>query len=59
MLHIIFSVLCRVWIPLKVLQSVALWLVWKTAPDNQSLALPAAIFGAHLALGNWWNGGHL
>ncbi|GAB4822547.1 hypothetical protein N2152v2_009593 [Parachlorella kessleri] len=44
-----------VWLPLKLLQSVALWLVCKTAPDNQSLALPVAAFGIHLALGNAWN----
>ncbi|GBF92525.1 hypothetical protein Rsub_05139 [Raphidocelis subcapitata] len=44
-----------VWIPLKLLQSVSLWLVVKQAPDNKSLALPLALFGAHLALGNYWN----
>lgn len=43
-----------VWIPLKVLQSVAAWLVWKSGSGNE-LVLPMAIFGAHLFLGNWWN----
>lgn len=44
-----------VWIPLKVLQSVALWLVWKAAPTQEDLYLPLALFGTHLFLGNWWN----
>jgi hypothetical protein len=45
-----------VWIPLKVLQSIALWLVVKQAPDRKALALPLALFGTHLFLGNYWNG---
>ncbi|KAK9845322.1 hypothetical protein WJX81_003406 [Elliptochloris bilobata] len=45
-----------VWIPLKVLQSAALWLVWKGGKgDRNKLALPLAVFGLHLFLGNWWN----
>eukprot|EP00877_Chromochloris_zofingiensis_P013440 jgi/Chrzof1/834/Cz01g30180.t1 len=44
-----------VWIPLKVLQSVSLWLVLKEARTREQLALPLALFGAHLLLGNWWN----
>jgi hypothetical protein len=45
-----------VWIPLKAMQTYALWLVMKQAPDNKALALPLSLFGAHLALGNIWNG---
>lgn len=45
-----------VWIPLKVLQSVALWLVLKQADSRKQLVLPLSIFGLHLFLGNWWNG---
>eukprot|EP00884_Botryococcus_braunii_P004210 jgi/Botrbrau1/13790/Bobra.0056s0040.1 len=48
-----------VWIPLKVLQSAALWLVWKTgtAPgaDRSILVAPLTVFGVHMFLGNWWN----
>ncbi|KIZ06941.1 tryptophan-rich sensory protein [Monoraphidium neglectum] len=44
-----------VWIPLKLLQSVSLWLVIKKAPSNQALTLPLLLFGTHLALGNYWN----
>lgn len=44
------------WIPLKVLQSVAVWLVVKQAPSRKELVLPLTLFGIHLALGNWWNG---
>ncbi|EFN54605.1 hypothetical protein CHLNCDRAFT_24614, partial [Chlorella variabilis] len=44
-----------VWIPLKVLQSVAAWLVWRSAPTTQQLYLPLALFVAHLFLGSWWN----
>lgn len=44
-----------VWIPLKVMQSVALWLVWKSAPTPESAVLPLTLFGSHLLLGNWWN----
>lgn len=44
-----------VWIPLKLLQSVALWLVLKTADSKRQLALPLSLFGLHLFLGNWWN----
>ena len=47
--------LCRVWIPLKILQSVALWLVCKEAGDVRTAALPVALFGIHLCLGNLWN----
>ncbi|KAL4421390.1 hypothetical protein ABPG75_010681 [Micractinium tetrahymenae] len=43
------------WIPLKVLQSVALWLVWRSGADQQQLAVPLSLFGLHLFLGNWWN----
>ncbi len=35
---------------------VAVWLVWKSRADKQELALPLTVFGASLALGNWWNG---
>lgn len=35
---------------------VAIWLVWKSRADKQELALPLTVFGASLALGNWWNG---
>ena len=35
---------------------VALWLVWKSTSEKQELALPLTMFGASLALGNWWNG---
>ncbi|KAF6256064.1 TspO/MBR-related protein [Scenedesmus sp. NREL 46B-D3] len=44
-----------VWIPLKVLQSVSLWLVFKQANSRKELLLPAGLFGLHLFLGNWWN----
>lgn len=43
------------WIPLKALQSVAAWLVWKSAPAQDDLYLPLGLFGLHLFLGNWWN----
>jgi len=39
----------------QVLQSVALCLVLRQAEDKKALALPLTAFGAHLALGNWWN----
>lgn len=45
-----------VWIPLKVLQSVAVWLVLKQADTKKELVLPISLFGLHLFLGNWWNG---
>eukprot|EP00882_Tetradesmus_deserticola_P017446 GHRQ01018688.1.p3 GENE.GHRQ01018688.1~~GHRQ01018688.1.p3 ORF type:complete len:129 (+),score=37.55 GHRQ01018688.1:1083-1469(+) len=45
-----------VWIPLKVLQSVSLWLVLKQAGSRKELLLPVSLFGLHLFLGNWWNG---
>ncbi|DBB04486.1 TPA: hypothetical protein ACH3X1_012584 [Trebouxia sp. C0004] len=35
--------------------SVAVWLVWKSRAEKQELALPLTVFGASLALGNWWN----
>ncbi|GIL72937.1 hypothetical protein Vretimale_4586 [Volvox reticuliferus] len=44
-----------VWIPLKIMQSVALWLVCTKAPTAGALAMPLATFGAHMFLGNWWN----
>ncbi|KAK9906787.1 hypothetical protein WJX75_008014 [Coccomyxa subellipsoidea] len=45
-----------VWIPLKILQSAALWLVWKSAgADKASVAVPLTIFGVHALLGNQWN----
>ncbi|CAL8462405.1 g1938 [Coccomyxa elongata] len=45
-----------VWIPLKILQSAALWLVWKSAgSDKASVAVPLTIFGVHALLGNQWN----
>ncbi|KAG2442717.1 hypothetical protein HXX76_002800 [Chlamydomonas incerta] len=44
-----------VWIPLKTMQSVALWLVCTKAKSMSSLALPLAAFGVHMFLGNWWN----
>lgn len=40
-----------------VVVQVALWLVLKTADSKKQLALPLSIFGLHLFLGNWWNGG--
>jgi len=46
------------WIPLKTLQSIALWLVLNTpTPTRHRLSLPVAlsIFSLHLALGNYWN----
>ena len=47
---------CAVWIPLKVLQSVAQWLVWRAGEgDARRLAAPLTLFGAHLFLGNAWN----
>ena len=44
-----------VWIPLKILLSVALYLVMSGAPTRGALLAPLALFGAHLALGNMWN----
>ncbi|KAF8071227.1 crtK-2 [Scenedesmus sp. PABB004] len=44
-----------VWIPLKVLQSAALWLVVKQAGGRREAALPVGLFAAHLFLGNAWN----
>lgn len=46
-----------VWIPLKIMQSAALWLVYKSAAGRpaKELAAPLAAFAAHLALGNVWN----
>lgn len=44
-----------VWIPLKLMQSVALWAVCKSAGSRQQLVLPLSVFGAHLLLGNMWN----
>ncbi len=38
------------------LAQVALWMVWNKAPTPGALALPLAAFGAHMFLGNWWNG---
>lgn len=43
------------WIPLKVLQSVAAWLVWSAAETPQQAVLPLGLFAVHMALGNWWN----
>lgn len=42
-----------VWIPLKILQSVAAWAVYKQGGERAYL--PLAIFGGSLFLGNWWN----
>lgn len=44
-----------VWIPLKLMQSAALALILKSARSTEQLALPLGVFGAQLALGNWWN----
>ncbi|CAK0751704.1 hypothetical protein CVIRNUC_002088 [Coccomyxa viridis] len=46
-----------IWIPLKIMQSAALWLIWKSAPANDKMpvALPIGIFLAHALLGNQWN----
>ncbi|GFR41150.1 hypothetical protein Agub_g1814 [Astrephomene gubernaculifera] len=44
-----------VWIPLKLMQSAALWLVWSRAPSSKALVLPLAAMGVHMFLGNWWN----
>lgn len=44
-----------VWIPLKVLQSVAFASVITAAPSRQQLILPLLTFGIHLFLGNAWN----
>lgn len=41
----------QVWIPLKVLQSVSLWLVWRSGQGASQLALPLGLFGLHLFLG--------
>lgn len=43
-----------VWIPLKILQSVAIWICWEVGKPSQ-LTLPVALFLLHLQLGNWWN----
>lgn len=44
------------WIPLKTLQSIALWLVLNTTTaTTRDLSLALGIFGLHLALGNYWN----
>ena len=47
----------QVWIPLKVLQSVSLWLVWRSGSDARELALPLGLFGLHLFLGEAPTGG--
>ncbi|KAK9805803.1 hypothetical protein WJX73_001710 [Symbiochloris irregularis] len=44
-----------VWIPLKILQSVAAWLVWRRSPSVVQAAVPLGWFIAHLILGNMWN----
>ncbi|KAG2483454.1 hypothetical protein HYH03_017708 [Edaphochlamys debaryana] len=44
-----------VWIPLKLMQSVALWSVCSRAPSAAALALPLTAMGVHMFLGNWWN----
>jgi tryptophan-rich sensory protein len=53
-----------VWIPLKALQSVGLWLAYRqitagmggdTSAKARALALPVGVFGTMLALGNYWN----
>jgi tryptophan-rich sensory protein len=51
-----------VWLPLKALQSVALWLACRqiapgadAAGKARALALPLGVFGSMLALGNLWN----
>ncbi|PNH09508.1 Protein CrtK [Tetrabaena socialis] len=44
-----------VWIPLKLMQTVALWLVATKAPSAAALGVPLFAMGAHMALGNWWN----
>ncbi|KXZ56562.1 hypothetical protein GPECTOR_1g504 [Gonium pectorale] len=44
-----------VWIPLKLMQSVALWLVWTKAPSARALAFPLTAMAVHMGLGNWWN----
>ncbi|KAK9817800.1 hypothetical protein WJX72_002358 [[Myrmecia] bisecta] len=44
-----------VWIPLKIAQSYALWVVCKKARSREDLMLPLSLFGTHLFLGNWWN----
>lgn len=41
----------QVWIPLKILQSISLWLVWRSGNDARELALPLSLFGLHLFLG--------
>lgn len=51
--HILLAV--QVWIPLKILQSISLWLVWRSGRPAQELFLPLALFSTHLLLGNWWN----
>jgi len=42
-----------VWIPLKVLQSVSLFLLWKK--EGEFPAIPSAAFVVHLSFGNLWN----
>mmetsp|Transcript_9636 Transcript_9636/g.23905 ORF Transcript_9636/g.23905 Transcript_9636/m.23905 type:complete len:166 (-) Transcript_9636:1093-1590(-) len=46
-----------VWIPLKLMQSYALSLIWREARAHPagSVALALGAFTAHMALGNWWN----
>ena len=44
-----------VWTSLKLAQSAALWLVWKSRADKAELILPLTVFGLHLGLGNYWN----
>eukprot|EP00891_Asterochloris_glomerata_P007484 jgi/Astpho2/7484/e_gw1.00114.177.1_t len=44
-----------VWTSLKLAQSAALWLVWKSRADKAELILPLSVFGLHLGLGNYWN----
>lgn len=41
----------QVWIPLKILQSISLWLVWRSGKSSSELALPLGLFGLHLFLG--------
>merc|ERR1712012_1380344 len=46
------------WIPLKLMQSIALWLVLgriRTPVTRDSALFAAAVFAVHVFLGCWWN----
>ena len=49
--HLLLLLWPQVWIPLKILQSISLWLVWRSGKSSSELALPLGLFGLHLFLG--------